>query len=233
MTIREEGHSIAGILSSHVPHEWDGRQCILEMRDTGSKHWRQMEWIGFYFEFKARQILVPLVGGSVGPTYGKVTFDYKMDCVWDFKAHPTNSPPGRRPPIWAYTNDSVAVDSCIRDHGGIGLLIACGRAAYDDSGQFKAWHDRLKGEPSSYVVANAARNAWSRTRKTRFLYDDLVVVVLEDQDAIRDGIGAGWLRDGMQKGQRNSNGLPRGSKYGVDVAQYVARGGLHYAVPRR
>ena len=37
--------------SRNVPKVWDGRSAILEMKEDGSKQWRQMEWMGFYFEF--------------------------------------------------------------------------------------------------------------------------------------------------------------------------------------
>lgn len=29
---------------------WDGRDSVVEMRDGGFNQWRQMEWIGFYFQ---------------------------------------------------------------------------------------------------------------------------------------------------------------------------------------
>lgn len=222
MTMEEEGRQVAGILTGQVPRDWDGKRCILEMREAGSGDWKQMEWIGFYFEFKARQVLIPKIGGDIGPVYGRTKFDYKLNYVWDFKVHP------QQPGKWAYMNDTEAVDSCIQDHGGIGWLIACGRSAYDDFGEFKAWHDRLKGEKSKYEQENLKRGAAQRTRKTSFLFNDLVVVRLESQDAVKDAMAAGWLRDNMQAGQRNSNGKPRRPKYGVDIAGYLASGGLNY-----
>jgi hypothetical protein len=230
MTLDEEAHLIAGILSSKVEPEWDGRESILEMKAAGSHHWRQMEWIGFYFEFKARQVLQVALGGSIGPTYGRVTFDYTLQHVWDFKAHPTNGPVGHQPQSWAYMNDSEAVDACIREHGAIGWLIACGRATYDVWRQFKVWHDTMKGEQTDYVKDNVNRGARERPRKTHFLFDDLVVVVLGSPKEVEDAMAAGWLRNDMQMGQRNSNGRPRRSKYGVNVAMYLARGGLHHQV---
>jgi hypothetical protein len=37
--------------SRQMPKVWDARTSILEMKDSGSRQWRQMEWMGFYFEF--------------------------------------------------------------------------------------------------------------------------------------------------------------------------------------
>ncbi len=39
------------IASRNMPKIWDGRDSIIEMKESGSKQWRQMEWMGFYFEF--------------------------------------------------------------------------------------------------------------------------------------------------------------------------------------
>ena len=37
--------------SLSIPRTWDGRDSITEMRYAGSLQWKQMEWMGFYFEF--------------------------------------------------------------------------------------------------------------------------------------------------------------------------------------
>lgn len=34
-----------GQLLEKFPAVWDGRKAILEMRDAGYAHWKQMEWI--------------------------------------------------------------------------------------------------------------------------------------------------------------------------------------------
>ena len=33
-----------------IPKYWDGRESILEMKESGYPQWKQMEWIGFYFQ---------------------------------------------------------------------------------------------------------------------------------------------------------------------------------------
>lgn len=37
--------------SQNMPKAWDGKKAILEMKEAGSTQWRQMERMGFYFEF--------------------------------------------------------------------------------------------------------------------------------------------------------------------------------------
>lgn len=34
------------IASRRMPNLWDGRASILEMKDAGYAHWKQMEWMG-------------------------------------------------------------------------------------------------------------------------------------------------------------------------------------------
>ena len=45
-----------GKVLSKMPTAWDGRNSILEMKNVGFSHWKQMEWIGFIFNFYARNV---------------------------------------------------------------------------------------------------------------------------------------------------------------------------------
>ena len=42
---------------SYMQREWDGKECVEEMRDSHYPHWRQMEWIGFYFQMQCEKLL--------------------------------------------------------------------------------------------------------------------------------------------------------------------------------
>src|SRR3990172_3833840 len=75
---------------SKVPKYWDGKNSILEMRDSGNTQWRQMEWIGFYFQFLCEKYLSAVMQ-IPGPRYGRVEFDGFLDIPWDFKAHSINT----------------------------------------------------------------------------------------------------------------------------------------------
>jgi len=41
----------------NIPLVWDGRKSILEMKEAGFPHWKQMEWIGWYFQFLCERFL--------------------------------------------------------------------------------------------------------------------------------------------------------------------------------
>lgn len=59
MTFIKNAKAIGKILKN-IPKVWDGRTAILEMKDSAFPHWRQMEWIGFYFQFLCEKSLAPL-----------------------------------------------------------------------------------------------------------------------------------------------------------------------------
>ena len=47
----QEADQILKILNSTLPKKVDGKAAILELKQAGYQ-WRQMEWIGWYFEHK-------------------------------------------------------------------------------------------------------------------------------------------------------------------------------------
>lgn len=202
---------------SSMEKDWDGKECIAFLKEESERcginyGWRQMEWIGFYFEHKAFTLLQNELGGSIGPKYGNVVLDYTFNGVWDFKAHPTNS--GSE---WVYLNDVEAIDLCLQEHGHLAWVIACGEAKYDGSGEFKAWHDSLKGKTSQFVLDRIKRGAPSRRRKVAFNFENIDIIEFRNQTEIKNAINQGWLRKDMQKDQRNSGGTQRRAKYGINL----------------
>jgi hypothetical protein len=206
---REEGRQICEVLVRKMPDVWEGQACILELKHSNYQ-WRQMEWIGWYNEFKARDVVRAALGGRDGPRYGNTSFDYQQNCVWDFKVHPA----GERSLM--ILNDKEAVDSCIRDYGTVGFVVTLGTAIYDRAGAFKRWHDQLKGGVSSFEVERVARGAPSRKRKVRFRVSGFMSFVFDDATVVEAGIRNRWIRL-FQEGMRNANGTPRRPKYMVDM----------------
>ncbi len=208
--------------------EWDGKNCIEFLRKH-NYNWKQMEWIGWYFEFRAKQILKDALGGGPGPSIGNVVIDFAIAGEpWDFKAHPSKRNDG-----WIYLNDVEAVDTCAAHLGGIGWIIAVGEAAYDTDGSFKAWHAELKGGESAYEAERKRRGAASRKRKTSFRCTHFLVAKVASADQIKAATDAGLLKANMQAGQRNADGKPRRSKYGIHMSRASAGvGGEHMVVFR-
>ena len=109
----QEAEQILKIISTTLPKKVDGKIAILELKEADYQ-WRQMEWIGWYFEHKLFTILTQNIGGNKGPAFGKTTFDYQKNFVWDFKVHPSKNPKGNiNDPM--ILNDREAFDLCVRD----------------------------------------------------------------------------------------------------------------------
>ena len=212
----QEAIKIKDILKTNLPTNWDGKECITEMHAAETTHWRQMEWIGWYFQWKAFDLLTMHLGGTVGGAYGNSGFDYHNDCVWDFKAHVSNS---GKP--WAILNDSLAIEECIAEHGSVGFIVAEGPAFYNDIEQtFKKWHSEFSGDPSKYVLKGREEGRRSRRRKTLFVLGDVVIFRL-DTETLSQGMEERWLK-GFQQNMRNSNDKPRKGKVQIHLGNMPA-----------
>ena len=215
---QQEALEIAKYLLAALPPQVEGRTAIVEMRDGGSRHWKQMEWIGFYVEYIVEARVRREVGAKQGPMRQNTRFDLQLTRVWDLKAHPVSVPTS---PL----NDQVAIRECIRDYGGVGFVILEVDAEYDESGEFKKWHDELKGDRSRYEDERVARGAPSRRRKVAFRPMLVTAIYLSSESDIQDGLAEGWLSE-FQTGMRNSDGTPRRAKFAISPnrvpSKYIA-----------
>jgi hypothetical protein len=207
----EEVISLFDQLLKVLPRYVDGKKAILEMRDGGSTNWRQMEWIGFWFEFFLEKNLIPILGGARGPTFGTTQFDFKKKFVWDLKAHPSGSKN-------LILNDQIAIKKCIESEHGLGFIIISGSAKYDSNGGFKKWHDILKGGTSAYEKNRIARGASSRRRKISFEPENLHALWFDDIGDINSAVNNGWLKS-FQTDMKNSNGKPRPAKFQFNLEE--------------
>lgn len=188
------------------PKYWDGKRCILELKEADFQ-WRQMEWIGFYFEYLCRKYLSSMME-IPGPRYGNVSFDAFWCFPWDFKAHVEHDKHGRPQPT-SIINDQEAIDQAISDYGKIGLIIASGIADYNDEDKtFKNWHEVLKGDSSNYVIEGRKRGRRSRLRKVSFKVTKYCIYLLDNSNLVNLGI--------YNQGQ-NSNTNPRPPKYKINL----------------
>jgi hypothetical protein len=189
-----------------IPANWDGMEAILEMKNAGHQHWRQMEWIGFYAQYKLEKLLPP--NGRIrfpGDVYGNMSFDFAGVINWDLKVHPNDKKD-------ATLNDFEAINASIDENGSHGCVVVCVDCQYDAYGApFKHWHDELKGGVSKYEKERVARGAKSRRRKTLAVVTDIIFIQLNTKRVQQLKI--------TQKGWRNSNGKPRRAKYAIKHQQ--------------
>lgn len=206
---KKEMDTIYRKLKENLPDVWDGRKSIIHMKENGCRHWRQMEWPGFYFQHMCETILgkdgymkIP------GPRYGNVTFDGFRIIPWDFKVHSVDSArddDGKIP-----TNGYHESLCAIEEYGSVGFIILMGECDYDDDRQsFKKWHDQLKGGISKYEKERIGRAAPSRRRKINFAPKELIFVLVDKENVNSCGT--------FQANFRNSNGVARNAKILLDL----------------
>ncbi|MGW6128984.1 hypothetical protein ACWFNE_03040 [Cellulomonas sp. NPDC055163] len=226
-TAQAEGAALVDVLSRGLPDHWDGRDSILEMRDAGSTQWRQMEWAGFYFEEKVRELLneaypTPPVGGP-RVRFGSTAFDYASATrVWDAKAHtamrvllPDGAPYRDSADAVSWLNDARAMRECI-ELQGLGFLVAEGLSGFDTTGEFKEWHKALgsTGKKLRDYVPSTGR---SRPRKASFTPLELRALWIENLLDLDAAVLAGWL---FQDTQPNWEGtVARNDKFKARLAK--------------
>ena len=191
------------IAARQMPKHWDGREAILEMKNSWGKNWRQIEWLGFYFEFLCEKTFGSLLD-MPGKSYGNARFDAFRKISWDFKAHAANATAHD-----IIANDTDAIGQTIDEHGYYGLILAISRAEYNDQERaFKRWHDDLKGGKSDYALNRIERGIISRRRVTKLVLSEIHFVCLNDE-TMNQCSGLHW------KGFRNSAGRPQRSEVWV------------------
>lgn len=187
-----------------VPRLWDGRKAILEMKNANFPHWKQMEWIGWYFQFLCGGLLKNVVK-IPGPKYGNVEFDGFKEIPWDFKAHAINTSSHQ-----IIINDSQSTAMTIEQFGSVGLILAMGKIKYnDDKRTFQKWHEALKGGKSEYELERIKRGAWSRLRKVEFDLKQISFIKIDDDVLVKCG--------SFQRDFRNADGTPRREKVLLDL----------------
>lgn len=187
-----------------IPKVWGGKNSILEMKKSSFNHWKQMEWIGFYFQFLCEKYLSNIMK-IPGPKYGNVSFDGFKNTPWDFKAHAMNTSSHQ-----IIVNDSKATAKAIKNYGSVGLILALGKVEYNDEKRiFQKWHSKLKGGKSKYELERIKRGAWSRLRKVSLNLQQISFIKITDDTLIKCG--------SFQKDFRNSDGKARKEKVLLDL----------------
>lgn len=203
MKIKEISKQIGDKLSN-VLKFWDGKKSILEMKEAKYRHWKQMEWIGFYFQFLCEKYLKDIIE-MPGPKYGNVQFDGFKYIPWDFKTHAINTSSHQ-----VIVNDSEAISKAIKQYGEVGLVLALGEVLYNDRERnFQKWHEELKGGLSKYSVERIKRGAWSRLRKVSFDLQQVSFIGIDNCTLKKCGL--------FQTNFRNADGTPRKSKVLIDL----------------
>jgi len=189
-------------ISKHLkelPKKWNGKEAIIEMKENNFNQWRQMEWIGFYFEYLCQKCLKDIMEFHK-VKYGNTSFDGFLGVPFDFKAHALNTEIHN-----IVINDTEAIEKAIEEFGCVITIMALGKVIYNDEDRkFQRWHQNLKGGKSRYEEKREERGAWSRLRKTDFDVQEITLIKINKETLARCG--------SFQKNFRNADGSPRRSK---------------------
>lgn len=186
------------------PAAWEGKNAVTEMKNGGSTQWKQMEWIGFYFEHLCRSCLNGILK-IPGPKFGNTRFDAEEAIPWDFKSHVLSGKKKEE----VVLNDKASTAAAIKKYGAVGAVVAVGVATFDSDLSMQKWHETLKGKRSAYTRARIKRGAKSRRRKATFEVKQILLIKIDKKlfDA------GGTFKQG-----RNSNGKPRPPKLALDLS---------------
>lgn len=225
-----EGQMVLAILASEFAGEtWDGRTCIEQMRIEQHRHWRQTEWAGWYFEYRALAALHREFGPPPFPPrqsrFLSTEFDFAHLYVWDLKAHTSRkqfTPSSLEQALSGQLllNDVEAIDACV-DQGGLGFVVLDGVGVIDETGEFDNWHRGMRSAGRSRRLAsNSGR---SRALKMSFLPEKISVFWFGTREDITEAIRTGALAR-MKQGRQSraigqSEGAPRPPKYQLNTAQ--------------
>lgn len=233
-TPEDEGAALAAALNDGWRADpWDGRRSVEWMREAQVRGFNENEWQGWYFEARGREILNEAFSPISEPPrsrYGNTVFDYRLNHVWDLKAHTEELwfsetqrlDQGRGDMI---LNDAVAIRQCV-DEQGLGFLVLGGRAVMDEDGAFVAWHREFKA--SQGKRAAASNSGLSRMRKRAFVPLHVEAYWIPNTPALDAAIVAGQLAVRTQGRQaprfEGETGAARAAKFHMDVRR--ARAGL-------
>ena len=203
--LSQEVTGIKKVLAAATPRYMDGKESVLEMKGADADNWRQTEWQGWYFEFKAIPALINNLGG--GPRIiGRTKFDYSLIHPWDLKAH---SSYGKNGPSQTNNscllNDQNSMKEAVKETG-LGLIVLSGVPSYDDE-TFSIWHKELRRK--SGEVRKQLKNGFKPEKIEFFFFEDT-----EDlQRAVSEKILINF------KQGKQPSGEPRAPKYSLHLGK--------------
>lgn len=199
---KEIANSIHKMIKPILSSYWDGKETVLEMKNTNYKNWKQMEWIGFNFE-RIIEIHNKNFDGKITKSekqYDNVKFDIEcFGIIADLKTHVSNT----KSKAIILNNQKETIEA-IQDYGAMAIITLTGSATYDEDGSFKNFIEKLKGSTSKYVEQGLNIKRRSRKRKTSFTPEKLYIHFLTE-DALQ--------HCRICKQGKNSNGKPRNPKF--------------------
>jgi len=195
---------LSQILKDKMIRKWEGKEAIKQMKNKNYAHWKQMEWIGFYFEFLCQSCFKDIMEYHK-ISYGRTSFDGFLEVPFDFKAHSLNTESHQ-----VIINDTEATVKAIDKYGSVVVIMALGEVKYNDEDRsFQKWHEAIKGGKSRYELERIKRGALSRLRKVEFDLKEIMFIKINKKTLEKSG--------SFQKNFRNADGSLRRSKVMINL----------------
>lgn len=226
-TPEDEGAALtAALKDGWKAGPWDGRRAVEWMRDRNVRGYNENEWQGWFFEARGTEILNESFTPVANPPrsrFGNTVFDYRLNHVWDLKAHTEEqifpvSERVERGKDGMILNDAVAIRECVAEQG-LGFLVLGGSAVMDEDGSFVSWHREYKAAQGKRAASS--NSGTSRIRKRAFTPLHVEAFWIANTPALDAAIAGGQLTVRNQGRQ-----APRGP--GLTGAPRAAK--LHMAV---
>jgi hypothetical protein len=195
-----EAALIVSVLKHKIPRTFNGKKCVIEMKEAEYANWQQTEWQGFYFEMLAFSGLVSTIGGARKKVLS-TEFDYFRYHLWDMKTHSSQNAKGSKSTS-AILNDKDSIDEALR-LGGIGFIILSGIPTY--SRAFTIWHKTLR----------AKIGAPRKELKEYFENQSIDLFWVDSPEALEEALENKIFS--VFKQGKQPDGSPRKPKYSINV----------------
>ncbi len=190
----------------------DGKEAVLWMREEQLSSWREIEWAGYYLKHRMRYNATTYYPNHFNEITEGKCYLVKGKYLWDTRLRS----------IQATTKvilfDVEQLNSFVMEYGGLGLILANAIMSYDVSGEFKKWHEKLKGGPSNYTIQREAEGRPERIRKDAFMISHVSAYYFP-KDIFLERPLPSWLKDDFQRTMRQQNGSERNAKYMIDLSK--------------
>jgi hypothetical protein len=206
----DEANRILDACAPLLTHTLTMKQCVLQMKGSDCRQWAQMEWPGFFVEFRLQQRLRAVLGGTTGRVVGNTRFDYEFLRAWDIKTHVEDDSIDQI----VILNDRSAIDTCLKTTHGLGFIIVSGTATYDSSDALRKWIEKLRAG-----AGKKRRGTSTGRRRMKATFSPTRIDVLWlTRGLLREGLRDGWMLKFTQ-GQQSTSGAARNPKYRINLAK--------------
>jgi hypothetical protein len=185
----------------------DGKESILEMEVNKGPSWKEVEWPGFYIKYLLQKFCLQNPDCKIVPYNNGKRHFIKGNFLWDTRVHDFKK---NEIPL----GDIRQYDDLISSNNGIGVILVNAEISTDKSGNFRSWHDSLKGNSSKYLIQGKQLGRRERPRKEKILIKQVSAYFLRSGDLER-GITEGWATDRFQGTMKNATLPKRNKKYEI------------------